>query len=117
MAKDEIRLLGRSGGYTKDPKRAVDPREEPEAVSKQDQARITAAAVRNWPHMNALQTATRASRPLGERLARCKRQARHIGADVHGELRLVRLALENGRSAAHVERRIEVLESRLWPER
>jgi hypothetical protein len=34
---------------------------------------------------------------------------------VHGELRLVRLALQGGRSRAHVERRLEVLEERLWP--
>jgi hypothetical protein len=114
--RDEVRLLGKAGGYTDSPGRAMD-RDEPEAVSRQDQARITAEAVRNWPHLNALQTGARTAQPLDRRLARCVAQAKNLRVDVHGELRLVRLALQGGRSRAHVERRLEVLEGRLWPER
>jgi hypothetical protein len=112
--RDEVRLLGKTGGYTDNPVRALD-RDEPEAVSRADQARITAEAVASWPHMNALHEGARTSQPLDRRLARCVAQAKHLRVDVHGELRLVRLALQGGRSRAHVERRLEVLEERLWP--
>jgi hypothetical protein len=113
--RDEIRLLGRSGGYTSDPARAVDPREEPEAVDRATQQRITLEAAESWPHLTALHEGSRASATLDRRLARCKAQAKHLGVDVHQPLRLARLALEGGRSYAHVERRIEALEGILWP--
>lgn len=112
--RDQVRLLGKTGGYTDNPARAFD-RDEPEAVSRSDQARITKEAALSWPHLSALQEGARASQPLDRRLAACKAQARNLRVDVHGELRLVRLALEGGRSRAHVERRLEVLEERLWP--
>lgn len=92
----------------------MDP-SEPEAVPKEDQQRITLEAARNWPHLDALQRGARASEGLDTRLRRATAQAKHLRVDVHKELRLVRLAIEGGRSHAHVERRIEVLESRLWP--
>ncbi len=111
--KDPVRLLGKTGGYTATPGRAL--REEPEAVSRADQARITADAARSWPHLNALQAAERATAPLDRRIARIKAQAKHLRVDVHGELRLVRLAVEGGRSRAHVERRVEAVEAKLWP--
>jgi hypothetical protein len=113
--RDEIRLLGRSGGYTSDPARAVDPRTEPEAVDRETQDRISLDAARSWPHLAALHEGVRATRTLDQRLASAKAQAKHLRVDVHAELRLVRLALEGGRSYAHVERRLEVVESRLWP--
>lgn len=111
---DPIRLLGKTGGYTDKPSRAMDVT-EPEAVRPEDQARISEAAAQSWPHLNALHEGVRAERPFGERIARCKAQARHIGVDVHGELRLLRLTLNSGRSRASIERRLEVLEGRLWP--
>jgi len=113
--KDEVRLLGRSGGYTSDPARAVDPREEPEAVDRETQRRITLEAARSWPHLSALQQGARAADSLDRRLARCKAQAKHLGVDIHQPLRLVRLAIEGGRSTAHVERRLEAVETLLWP--
>jgi len=67
--------------------------------------------------MNALQAGARGAQPLNVRLARCKAQAKHLRVDVHQPLRLARLALENGRSYAHVERRIEAVEALLWPDR
>lgn len=114
--RDEIRLLGKTGGYTDRPSRAMD-RDEPEAVDRATQKHITAEAAKSWPQMNALQHGTRAAAPLDRRVERCRSQARHLGVDVHGELRLVRLAIAGGRPLEHVERRIEVLEQRLWPER
>jgi hypothetical protein len=113
--RDEVRLLGRSGGYTDDPARAVDPRDEPEAVDRETQARITLAAAESWPQLTALHEGVRAEASLDQRIARCKRQAKHIGVDVHQPLRLARLAIEGGRSYAHVERRIEAVETLLWP--
>ncbi len=111
--KDQVRLLGRTGGYTDEPERAL--REEPEAVDRETQRRITAAAAESWPHLSALHEATRRIDPLSTRLARAQAQAKHLRVDVHNELRLVRLAIESGRSYAHVERRLSVVEERLWP--
>jgi len=113
--RDEVRLLGRSGGYTDDPKRAVDPREEPEAVDRETQRRISLDAARSWPHLTALHEGARAADSLDRRLARCRAQAKHLGVDIHQPLRLARLAIEGGRSYAHVERRIEAVETLLWP--
>lgn len=112
---DEVRLLGKTGGYTDKPSHALD-RDEPEAVSRADQARITAEAAASWPHLNALHAGQRTAQPLDRRIARCKAQARHIGVDVRQELRLIGLTLGSGRSRATVERRVEVLEQRLWPQ-
>lgn len=111
--RDSVRLLGKTGGYTAEPSHAL--REEPEAVDRETQRRITLAAAESWPHLNALQQAERASAPLHRRIARAKAQARHAGVNVHNELRLVRLAIEGGRSYAHVDRRLSVVEERLWP--
>lgn len=111
---DTVRLLGKTGGYTDKPSRAMDPA-EPEAVAPSDLAKITAASAASWPHLNALQVGARAAAPISTRIERCRQQARHLGVDVHGELRLIRLTIANGRSAASVERRVEVLENRLWP--
>lgn len=111
---DNVRLLGKTGGYTDKPSRAMDPA-EPEAVRPDEQDRISAAAVADWPHLDALHTGARTAQPLAVRVARCKAQARHVGVDVHGELRLIRLGIQGGRSRAHVERRLTVLEERLWP--
>lgn len=116
MATDEVRLLAKGGGYTDNPARALDVREEPEAVDREAQRRITAQAVAEWPHLNALQTGAREAVPLDRRIARCVAQAKHLRVDVHRELRLVRLAVGSGRPQAHVERRVEALESRLWPQ-
>ena len=113
--RDEIRLLGRGGGYTDNPARAIDPREEPEAVDRETQRRITLEAAESWPQLTALHEGVRADAPLDRRLARCRRQAKHLGVDVHQPLRLARRAIEGGRSYAHVERRIEAIESLLWP--
>lgn len=112
--KDAIRLLGRTGSYTDDPARAL--REEPEAVDRETQRRITLEAARSWPHLSALHEADRRSGSLSTRLARAQAQAKHLRVDVHSELRLVRLAIESGRSYAHVERRLSVVEERLWPQ-
>lgn len=92
----------------------MDP-EEPEAVDAETQRRITVAAAESWPSIRALQVEARESQSLGRRIERAKAQARHLGVDVHQPLRLCRLAIENGRSRAHVERRIEAVESLLWP--
>jgi hypothetical protein len=111
---DEVRLLGKRGGYTDDPAKAMD-RAEPEAVSREDQRRITAAAARDWPHLNVLHTAVREADTLDNRLRRARAEAKSQRLDVHRELRLVRLAIEGGRSRGHVEQRIAALENRVWP--
>jgi hypothetical protein len=114
--RDEVRLLGKTGGYTDKPSRAMS-QEEPEAVSREEQAWQTLQAARDWPHLNALSSATRAAKPLDVRIKDARSQARLVKTDVHKELRLCRLAIEGGRSYEHVERRVEALEARVWPER
>lgn len=111
--RDPVRLLGKSGGYVDDPAKAL--REEPEAVDRATQSRITLEAARSWPHLTALHEGVRAADSFDRRLRRCKDQAKHLGIDVYQPLRLARLAIEGGRSHAHVERRIEALETLLWP--
>lgn len=111
--RDQVRLLGKRGGYTSNPARALP--EEPEAVDRETQQRFTLDAARNWPRLQALQTEERRETPLHHRLRRVQAQARLTGIDVHQELRLTRLAIENGRSAAHIERRVQVLEARVFP--
>lgn len=110
--RDEVRLLGKRGGYTADPARALP--DEPEAVDRETQQRFTLDAARTWPHLHALQTGERRDAPLHHRIQRIKAQARLTGIDVHQELRLARLAIESRCSAAHVERRVQALEARLF---
>jgi hypothetical protein len=114
--RDEVRLLGKVSGYTDKPSRAMNP-DEPEAVSREEQERQSLAAARSWPHLHALQRGARASLSLDQRIVRATAQAKSLRVDVHSELRLVRLAIGAGRSRAHVERRVEALEQRLWPDR
>jgi len=111
--RDEVRLLGRTSGYTSDPSRALPG--EPEAVDRSTQQRFTLEAARNWPRLSSLQTQERREAPTHVRLQRAEAQARVSGIDVHRELRLTRLAIEAGRPAAHVERRLQVLEARVYP--
>jgi hypothetical protein len=107
-----VRLLGKTSGYTDNPARAMP--NEPEAVDRETQRRITLDAARNWPRLHTLQTEERREAPLHHRLQRVKSQARLAGIDVYQELRLTRLAIENGRPAAHVERRVQALEARVF---
>ena len=110
--RDPIRLLGRSSGYTSNPARALP--DEPEAVDRQTQQRLTLEAARNWPHLHALQTGERREAPLHRRIARVQAQARLTGINIYQEVRLARLAIEAGRSNAHIERRVQALENRVF---
>lgn len=110
--RDRVRLLGKKGGYTDNPARAL--AEEPEAVDRDTQDRFTLEAARNWPGLLALQAEVRSEEPLHYRLRRVQDAARTAGIDVHREVRLARLALQAGRSVAHVERRVQVLETRVY---
>jgi hypothetical protein len=112
--QDRVRLLGKTSGYTERTDRAMDP-VEPEAVDAETQRRISEDAARSWPGLRALQTGERASRPLHRRMENARAQARLSGVDVHPQLRLVKLAIENGRPIEHVERRMSAVEARLWP--
>ena len=115
MARDEVRLLGRRAGYTSDPARALPG--EPEAVDRDTQQRITLAAARDWPHLDALQRGERASKPIVTRLRRIEAQARLTGIDVRPQLHTARLKIEQGRHPAHVERYVTALENRVFPRR
>lgn len=114
---DEPLFLGRSGGLTRNPAQAMrtDRRIEPEPVVGEDLERFAQAARRDQAVARELTLAALAAAPLDSRIARCRAQAKALSVDVHGELRLVRLAVRNGRSRDHVSRRLAVLEARLWP--
>jgi hypothetical protein len=89
---------------------------EPEAV---DRATLALLAERAAAERSQRRIATRADLAQATpsvRLARCKAQARASRVDVHRELRMVRLAIEGGRSAEHIARRLACLERRLWPD-
>lgn len=116
---DELRLLGRTGGYTDKSTKAMRSggELEPEAVDAETQRRITLAAAQNWPHLDALQRGERRAKPLHKRLEQAKAQAKHLRIDVHRPVQLIEFALKGGRSHAHVERRIEALEAKVFPDR
>lgn len=114
---DELRLLGKSGGYTHKSTHAlrVDGALEPEAVDAETQRRITKAAAEGWPHLDALHRGERESKPLATRIAHAKAQAKHLRVDVYQPLRLLEMAMLGGRSHAHIERRVQALEATVFP--
>jgi hypothetical protein len=113
--REKPRLLGRSGGYTAEPRRALAG--EPEAVDAESQRKITLAAALSWPHLDALHGAERESASPSVRLRRAEAQARASRIDVRPQLRLARLAIEQGRSSGQVERRLSAVEARVFPRR
>jgi len=53
---------------------------------------------------------------LDHRIRTAIATARHLRVDIHRELRLVRLAIQGGRSEAAISRRVDVIERKLWPD-
>ena len=107
--RDEIRLLGRSGGYTSDAKRAVDPREEPEAVDRETQRRTASTPRgrgRTWPRSMRASARPRAS--TGG--SRAVRRRRSISASTYTSLYGSRVS----RSRAAARTRTWSAGSRLW---
>jgi hypothetical protein len=106
--REPVRLLNKSGtGYTATARALRSgPDLEPEAVPLDYQRMLSARARREQEQARRLSRADLAASPLDVRLARCLAQARALKLDCHGELRLIRLSMEGGRSRAHVERRI-----------
>ena len=92
----------------------MDP-DEPEAIDPAALSEMVAKSAASWPGLRALQRGERSQKPLARRIADVKAQARATGVDVHPQMRLVKLAMENGRPIEHVERRLEAVENRLWP--
>lgn len=118
MSGDKVRLLGRTGGYTDKATKALSSgaEPEPEAVDADTQKRISLAAARNWPHLNALQRGAREAKPLHVRLRNAKAQAKSLRIDVHRPVQLIEYAIRGGRSHAHVEQRIKALEATVFPD-
>jgi len=114
--RDEVRLLSRGGTYTDDPGRALRDGAlvEPEAVDAATQDRYSNAAHREQEQTRTLTRAALADAPLHVRIARCEAHAKAMKIDVHQPVRLLRLAVLNGRSTAHVSRRIDALEARVF---
>jgi hypothetical protein len=117
--RDPIRMLNRTGsGYTNNASRALrsGPYVEPEAVPADYQEQLTARAHRQQAQARTLTRADLANQPLHIRIANCQAQAKALKLDVWPEVRLIRLALVNGRSLAHVARRIDALERKVLPD-
>jgi hypothetical protein len=115
---DEIRLLGRFGGFTDRFAYALRSGAviEPEVISAEFERTLAARAANDRAAARALTRADLAAASAGVRLARCKAMARAKKVDVHRELRLIRLAVEGGRKPEHIAKRLAVLERRLWPD-
>ncbi|HWK25369.1 MAG TPA: hypothetical protein VNS09_02345 [Solirubrobacter sp.] len=115
--RDPVRLLGRTGSYTDRFAYALRSGAvlEPEAVDAATQARLSDRAATDRSNQRTLTRADLAKSPPAVRLARCKAQAKATKVDAHRELRMVRLAIDGGRSAEHIARRLACLERRLWP--
>lgn len=94
--------------------RILDPRGDRVSIAYEEQLAERAADLRS--QMNVLRRLLREQQPLDARIRAIRAQARYLRVDVHNELRLVALAIEGGRSRAHVSRRISAVEARLWPE-
>ena len=116
--RDPVRLLGRSGGTTSNPARALRDGAlvEPEAVPADVQDRYSNAAHRAQAQQRTLTRAALADAPLHVRIARCEARAKDLRIDVHQAVRLARLAVLNGRSLAHVSRRVEAIERLCFPD-
>ncbi|WP_205697479.1 hypothetical protein [Conexibacter sp. SYSU D00693] len=116
--QDEPLFLGRTGGLTRNPARAMRTNGlvEPEPVVGADLERFAFNANRDRVAARQLTLATLAAAPVDVRLARCRAQAKATKVDCHAQLRLVRLAIANGRSAEHVGRRLDAVERALWPD-
>jgi hypothetical protein len=110
--------LSRGGGLTTFRARAL--RDgfaiEPEAVNRATLERLAERAASNRAAARALTRTDLAAASVSVRLARCQAQARATKVDAHTQLRLVRLAIENRRSASHIAGRLAALERRLWPD-
>lgn len=115
---DTIRLLRRTGGYTDQLHHAL--RDgwdiEPEAISADYATMLADRAALDRSNQRITTRADLAQAPAAVRLARAKAQAKATRVDAHRELRLIRLAITNGRSVEHVSKRLAVLERKLWPD-
>jgi hypothetical protein len=119
---DPVRLLNKSGttggrgnGYTDRLGRAMDAH-EPEAVSREHQDALSDRAHRNAAQARQEQRLAMSGNRLDARIATAIATARHRRVDIHPELRLVRLAIQGGRSEAAISRRVDVIERKLWPD-
>lgn len=115
---DPVRLLGKTGGYTDQFAHALRSGNmlEPEAIPAAYAAVLADRAAVDRSHQRLTTRADLAKSPAAVRLARCKAQAKATRTDAHRELRLVRLAITNGRSVEHVASRLAALERKLWPD-
>jgi hypothetical protein len=112
---DPVRLLNRSGiGYTSDEARAL--RHEPEAVPAEYDAVLTSRAHRAAAQQRERNRNEQAvANGWARRIQLARAEAKRRGVDVHQPLRLIRLAMEGGRSDQHIESRITALERRVYP--
>jgi len=115
---DPVRLLDKTGAYTSQFAHALRSGNvlEPEAVDHATQERLSDRAAVDRSNQRLTTRADLAKSPAAVRLARCKAQAKATRTDVHRELRLVKLAITNGRKPEHVARRLACLEAKLWPD-
>ena len=86
-------------------------------MSAEAQDRMSRRAAMDWPALDALQGAATASLTPARRIARAQAQAKAAGLDIDWQLRVVRLAMAQGRSERHVDRRLSAVEARLRPDR
>lgn len=118
--RDEVRLLGRTGGYTNKPSHALfstDVGVEPEAVPAHYQRMLTNTAHRDQAQAREVQRAERAAtNGWSRRIALAKAQAKLTGVSIDRELRLLACVMKARRSDHAVEDRIRALEKRVWPE-
>jgi hypothetical protein len=116
--RDPVRLLGKTGGTTTDPARALRDghRVEPEAVPADYQEQLTRAAHRDQQQARVARRIDRSQQDLARRITFAQQQAKHIGVDVHNAMRLLKLSIAAGRSEAAVLRRVEALERLVFPD-
>jgi hypothetical protein len=113
---DRPRLLARDStrGYTDDPGKAL--RHEPGAVPRDYANVLVSRAHRDQAAARQLQRSELGQNGFYRRLVLAQAQARHTGVDIHGRVRLLRLAMEQRRSEAHLERRLQAIERMVWPD-
>lgn len=95
--EDEVRLLGKNGGYVTNPAQAL--REEPEAVDRATEKRLVALGTLTWAQARAVKQAELDARALHHRLGEIE------AAHARGEF-------DASRQLAAIRRRIEALEAK-----
>jgi len=104
----------RTGDYTHNPRQAIDTLP---ALDEHELEQLAWRARQTDLIRERTRAGERRRQPYTKRLDQARAQARLTGVRVDNELRLARLAIDAGRRPTQIERRLELVEQRVFPQR